>query len=163
MKQYQDWRLVSNLLNLNIITHMLLFAYYSVCILSLMCFCLGQERKDQRLLTANTVLPKRQQKSELWYNLSTIYIFLLVMPESRKAATSMKAATCQLYTIGKEVISRKKGRVPSHWCKYTQSHYVNIHIGCLWKTYRPFCFFLPNNHLFYPNFPLQVSGIFLTM
>lgn len=114
MKQYQDWRLVSNLLNLNIITHMLLFAYYSVCILSLMCFCLGQERKDQRLLTANTVLPKRQQKSELWYNLSTIYIFLLVMPESRKAATSMKAATCQLYTIGKEVISRKKGRVPSH-------------------------------------------------
>lgn len=114
MKQYQDWRLVSNLLNLNIITHMLLFAYYSVCILSLMCFCLGQERKDQRLLTANTVLPKRQQKSELWYNLNTIYIFLLVMPESRKAATSMKAATCQLYTIGKEVISRKKGRVPSH-------------------------------------------------
>lgn len=114
MKQYQDWRLVSNLLNLNIITHMLLFAYYSVCILSLVCFCLGQERKDQRLLTANTVLPKRQQKSELWYNLNTIYIFLLVMPESRKAATSMKAATCQLYTIGKEVISRKKGRVPSH-------------------------------------------------
>lgn len=114
MKQYQDWRLVSNLLNLNIITHMLLFAYYSVCILSLVCFCLGQERKDQRLLTVNTVLPKRQQKSELWYNLNTIYIFLLVMPESRKAATSMKAATCQLYTIGKEVISRKKGRVPSH-------------------------------------------------
>lgn len=29
------------------------------CILSFICFCLGQERKDQRLLPVNTVLPKR--------------------------------------------------------------------------------------------------------
>lgn len=80
------------------------------------------------------------------------------MPESRKAATSM---TCQLYTTGKEVISRKRGTSQSHYYKYTQSHYLNIHVGYLCKIYLQFCFFLPNNYL--SNFPLQISGIFLTV